>query len=87
MENNIYQIAYDIDDEVSSSSLSGGGGGKKMGSDNTIDSSTESDIVTKWVDHELRKIKRNLSKEIAYKESSQAGTLKLHCVVRQLPCL
>lgn len=44
-----------------------------MGSNATINSSTESDIVTKWVDHELKKIKRNLSKAVSYKESLPTG--------------
>lgn len=49
-----------------------------MGSNATINSSTESDIVTKWVDHELKKIKRNLSKEISYKESLPTGKSSAH---------
>jgi len=56
-----YKMVFDSeedDDTETCSSVT-----DRMDSDATIDSSTESDTVSKWVDHELRKIKRNLSKE------------------------
>lgn len=31
--------------------------------------STESDLVSQWVDHEIRKIKRHLSKPVVYDDS------------------
>jgi len=68
---NIHKIAFDIETFDENSPLKGKQA-KKLGSNASIDSSTESEIVTKWVDDELRKIKRNLSTEIV-PENKQAG--------------
>ena len=81
-----HQLTYDVDDETSSvyttSSLN-----DQLDVKQDEESSTESDQISKWVDHEIRKIKRNLSKEIAAKESLRNIGLNLCLYCFFLICL
>lgn len=56
----MHQIAFDVDEILSSESSSSF----------TTGTSSDSHAVSEWVDHELRKIKRKLSKEMMSKQSS-----------------
>ncbi|XP_053384760.1 uncharacterized protein LOC128550221 isoform X2 [Mercenaria mercenaria] len=60
---NIHQIAFDVDDETDSAKST------KSSSSFTTGASTDSQAVSNWVDHELRKIKRKISEEIMSKHS------------------
>ncbi|WAQ96204.1 hypothetical protein MAR_028894, partial [Mya arenaria] len=80
-----YHMVFDSEEEDSCSTFTCGSQLEKCESDATVDSSTESDIVSKWVDHELRKIKRNLSREeVMKKPRIQAQSPDLFEISEQL---
>ncbi|XP_052262688.1 inactive serine/threonine-protein kinase TEX14-like isoform X2 [Dreissena polymorpha] len=72
---NAYKLTYDTDED-SGSTFTCSSVPDRVGSENAIDSSTESDIVSKWVDHEITKIKRNLTREVVPATTARLNTVQ-----------